>query len=264
MAPKLQRSRGGTRFTLALLFTWPMTRPSLQHTLRPLAARSTLPPDVPVGAATAVASSRMGRVLLVIAGALVAFALGAGLVFSALRSSARPLPDGPIVVERMRDTARLETLDVSLHEVIHFQPDPARRDSFVGTALEWARYELFPEKGTAVVFAVAHLGFDLSKLEEGRLRIAGDTILVQLPALATQVELLPDQTLVIDSNLTSQQTMQLLDVAKRRFEARLLEDARIRDRARASGERALRALLLTLGFREVLFVERLPSAIAPG
>ena len=55
-----------------------------------------------------------------------------------------------------------------------------------------------------------------------------------------------------------------LDLLRRRvaFEQEVRADSRLRQRARDSAERSLRALLLTLGYREVLFVESLPTATA--
>lgn len=208
---------------------------------------------------------RAVRIVVVAFVAVVTFALGVGAAYYMLRSSAPRPPDGPIVVERMRDVARLETLDVTLHEVIHFQPDPAYSDSTLKMAFAFAKEQLnLHDRGTAVVFAVAHIGFDLSKLTPEHVRIQGGQVTVQLPPLSTQVELLPDQTLVVESNLSSQQTMQLLDVAKKRFEARMLQDARVKDRARASSERALRAMLITLGYQQIEFVDQLPAALTPG
>lgn len=208
---------------------------------------------------------RAARILLFTVVAVVTFGLGVAGTYYILRGAAPRLPDGPIVVERLRDVARLETLDVSLHEVIHFQPDPVYSDSKLKMVFEFAKQELkLHDRGTAVVFAEAHVGFDLSKLSPENVRIQGGQVTVKLPPLSTQVELLPEQTLVVDSNLDSQQTMQLLEVAKQRFEARMLQDARIKDRARASSERALRALLITLGFQDIQFVDTLPAPLMPG
>ena len=84
-----------------------------------------------------------------------------------------------------------------------------------------------------------------------------------LPPVQAQVELRPGETEVMGSNLDSQQTTQLLAVAREAFEREALGDARLRERARSSGERALRALFLGLGFREVRFVDALPR-VEPG
>jgi len=208
--------------------------------------------------------SRPLRIGLVVLLALVTFSGGVGATYLLLRPPSRQLPDGPMVIERMRETARLETLEVSLYEIIHFQPDPKLRDSMVGTALEWAKFELFPKQGKAIVFATARLGLDLSRLDREHVRVQGDQVDVVLPPLQTQVELRPEDTLVVDSNLDSQQTMQLLEVAKRRFEAKLNRDQRLQEKARASSERAIRALLITLGYPNVRFVEALPPLMHPG
>lgn len=208
--------------------------------------------------------SRPLRITLVVLLALVTGATGAGVSWYLQQRRAGVLPEGPVVIERMREVARLETLEVSLYEIVHFQPDAKVRDSLMGTALEWAKYELFPEEGKAIVFATARIGLDLSRLDREHVRVQGDQVEVVLPPLQTTVELRPDETLVVDSNLDSQQTMQLLDVAKRRFEAKLNKDSRLQEKARVSSERSLRALLITLGYPKVRFVETLPPLMHPG
>ena len=77
------------------------------------------------------------------------------------------------------------------------------------------------------------------------------------------VELKPGETEIIGSNLDSSETAQLLDLAKTAFEREVTASPQLRQRARASAERAITSLLVVLGFAEVHFVDVLPgSAVA--
>ena len=51
------------------------------------------------------------------------------------------------------------------------------------------------------------------------------------------------------------QTAKLFDLAKEAFEREASADRALKDKAKQSAERAIRALLITLGFREVRFVD---------
>src|SRR5216684_150821 len=187
--------------------------------------------------------------------AIFLFALGAALTYFLLAPKrAKPL-DVPALVQQVREVTRLETLDVSLYKKVSFEPDPVSAESFWSELLNWARYSLRPPRGKAIIFADVHLGFQLSKIDESLLRVAGSRVEVRLPPLQAHVELKPGETEVIGSNLDSQQTAQLLELARVAFEREALADSKLRERARASAERSLRELLLSLGFREVLFVD---------
>jgi hypothetical protein len=87
-------------------------------------------------------------------------------------------------------------------------------------------------------------------------------VYVVLPPLRAVVELRPGDTEIIGSNLDSAETAGLLDLAKTAFEREVEADRALRERARASAERQVRALLVTLGFAAVHFVEALPGAPA--
>jgi hypothetical protein len=169
-------------------------------------------------------------------------------------------PPEATVIERVREVARLETLEVTLYKKISFAPDPREAKSTVAGVLEWARFTLRPPKGKAILFAKAHVGFDLDQLDAKRLRVDGDRVLLALPPLKTQIELMPGETEVIDSNLDSQQTAQLFDTAKQAFEHEVQHDRALQEKAKASAQRALTGLLLGLGFREVQFVDALPAS----
>jgi hypothetical protein len=206
----------------------------------------------------------MGRVVRTVIFGVVACVIGAAAAWSVLRPARRQLPDGPIVLEKIREVARLETLEAQLYEVVQYKVDPKERSSIIGVVYEFAKDTYFPDEGRAVVFATAHVGFDLSKLDREHLRVRGDQVEVVLPPLSTTVELKPAETMVITSNLDSQQTMALLDMAKSRFESKVNTDAKLQQRARASGERAIQALLITMGYQQVHFVEALPAIANPG
>lgn len=202
----------------------------------------------------------MRRVALLV---LLALAAGAG-VGLAIRLGRRgpELPDPPAVAMRLREVARLETLEVVLYKKVTFSPDPTEADSLWGDVSGWLRHTFRAPRGKAIVFATAHLGLDLSRLDANALRVAGREIVVALPPVRATVELMPDETEIIGSNLDSAETARLFDLAKSAFEREVASDAALRERARASAERQLRALLVTLGFSTIRFVDTLPSGTA--
>ncbi len=202
----------------------------------------------------------MRRVALLVLLAL-AVGAGAGLAIRLGRRDPR-LPDPPAVVVRLREVARLETLEVVLYKKITFSPDPAEADSLWGDVSGWLRHTFRTPRGKAIVFATAHLGLDLSRLDSSAVRVAGREIDVALPPVSATVELRPDETEIIGSNLDSAETARLFDLAKSAFEREVSSDAALRERARTSAERELRALLITLGFSTVRFVDVLPTGTA--
>jgi len=171
------------------------------------------------------------------------------------------LPPTPLVVDRIREVARLETLDLQVYKKISYAPEPAPTGALWSDVLAWAKSSLFPSHGRAIVFGTVHLGLDLSKLDARRVHIQGGRIEVALPPMHCQVELRPGETEIISSNLDSAQTAQLLELAKTAFEREVMADPALQAKARGSAERALTGLLLSLGFREVVFVDALR---APG
>lgn len=175
------------------------------------------------------------------------------------RSSGPPVPPTPLVLERMREVARLETLELQVYKKIAYAPEPLPTGALWSDVLAWARSTLFPSRGRAIVFGTVHLGVDLSRLDARRLRIAGSRIEIALPPLQARVELRPGETEIISSTLDSAQTAQLLELARSAFEREVMADPALQARARASVERALTGLLLSLGFREVVFA----AAVAP-
>jgi hypothetical protein len=190
-------------------------------------------------------------ILLVLAGIVV----GAGAWALAHRHPGAEVPPAPLVVERMREVARLETLDLQVYKKIAYEPEPTPTGALWKDVLAWAKSSLFPSRGRAIVFGTVHLGLDLSKLDARRLRIQGSRIEVALPPMQAQVELRPGETEIISSNLDSGQTAQLLELARTAFEREVMADPALQAKARGSAERALTGLLLSLGFREVAFVD---------
>ena len=196
------------------------------------------------------------RNALAIAALLLAAALGA-LVTWHFSQREKPLPDGPALILKVREVARLETLDVTLYKKVSFTQDPKEESGFAALAA-WVKDSVNPPHGKAIVFGVAHLSLDLRKLDERALRVSGRQVLVVLPRPQTRIELLPAQTEIIGSNLNSAQTAQLFDAAKNAFEGEVQADKALQERARDSARQTLRSLFTGLGFTDVQFVEALP------
>jgi hypothetical protein len=202
--------------------------------------------------ATTPRATSFRTVLLVLAGGVV----GAGLVWGLSHRQPEPgLPSAPLVVDRIREVARLETLDLQVYKKIAYAPEPTPSGALWKDVLAWAKSALFPSHGRAIVFGTVHLGLDLSKLDARRLRIQGSRIEIALPPLQAQVELRPGETEIISSNLDSGQTARLLELARTAFEREVMADPALQAKARGSAERALTGLLFSLGFREVVFVD---------
>jgi hypothetical protein len=196
------------------------------------------------------------RALLVVVLAL-AGGLGLGLGLRLARR-APAVPDPPAVVLRIREVARLETLDVALYKKVTFAPEPTEGETLWSDVSGWLRHTFRTPRGKAIVFADAHLGLDLSRLDAASVRVAGSEVWVVLPPMLVTVELRPGETEVIGSNLDSAETARLLELARDAFAREVQADRALRERARASAERQIRALLATLGFTAVHFVDALP------
>jgi len=195
----------------------------------------------------------------VVIACLLAAALGAGAVWHFSHREEK-LPDPPALIFKVREVARLETLDVSLYKKIDFSPDPQPTGSTWGDVVQWASYSLRPPRGRAIIFADAHLGVDLRKLDVSSLRVSGRKVQAVLPPTHVQVELRPAETEIIGSNLDSKQTAELFDKARTAFEREVALDPKLAAQARASAEQTLRSLFVGLGFTEVEFVKELPAA----
>lgn len=207
---------------------------------------------------------------------LKVFAVGLGLgvfgsvalaifLFAATRTTVpdRHLPDGPTLVEKVREIARLETLDVRAYKKLTYDVDPPASEGFLPSLSTWVRFTADPPVGRAIVFADVHIGFDLSKIDESTLRVQDDVVTVVLPPLMTTVELRPGETEVVSSNLDSQQTAELLDRGKWAIQHDVENDAALAERARESAKTSLTNFLMVAGFREVIFVDQLEPLPVP-
>ena len=184
--------------------------------------------------------------------------LGSVVAWRLLSPGRTAPPDPPAVVEKVRQVARLEALEVRLYKKISYAPEPQLADSIWGDLAGWARHALARPRGKAIVFAVAHVGLDLSRLGPEAVEVRGREVALVLPPLLTRVELLPGETEVIGSNLDSAETARLLELAKVAFEREVQADRGLQGKARTAAEQALTALLLPMGVTRVTFVERLP------
>jgi len=195
---------------------------------------------------------------------LLGLAAGAGafLAWRALAARAPALPDPPAVAMKVREAARLETLDVTLYKKVTFAPEPGPAGSFWGDVAGWARYTFRTPRGKAIVFADAHLGVDLAKLDAGSIRVTGREVDLVLPPVEVSVELRPGETEIIGSNLDSAETAKLFELAREAFRREVAADPSLNAKARRSAERAVEALLLRTGFGAVRFVDRLPGVPA--
>lgn len=197
---------------------------------------------------------RLYRSLLLV----VALGLGVGagvMLVVRMLPARRPVPDPPAVVVQIREVAQLETLQVALYKKVTFAPEPTQADSLWGDVAGWLKHTFNAPHGKAIVFADAKLGLDLSRLDAQALRVTGRRVELRLPPVRAEVVLKPADTEVIGSNLDSAQTAHLFELARLAFEREVQADASLRARARASAERAIRGLLLSLGFEEVRFTE---------
>lgn len=183
----------------------------------------------------------------------------AGGWWGAMKSRPRP-PEPPSVLTQIRETMKLETLEVSLYKKVDFRPERMPAETAWKEAIAWMREALVDPRGRAIVFATVRLGYDLSRIETSSLRIQGDRVEFVLPPVQSVVELLPDETEVINSNLDSKETAQLLEHARKAFKLQVEQDLRLKARARISAERALKALLYQVGFRDVRVVDVLSPA----
>ena len=202
----------------------------------------------------------MKRALLLVLVAL-AGGLGLGLGLRLVRRTPEP-PDPPAVAIRIREVARLETLDVALYKKVTFAPEPSAADSLWGDVAGWLRHSFRTPRGKAIVFADAHLGLDLARLDASSVRVRGGEVWIALPPVRVTVELRPGETEIIGSNLDSAETARLLELARDAFQREVEADRGLRERARASAERQIRALLSTLGFSAVHLVDALPATSA--
>jgi hypothetical protein len=192
----------------------------------------------------------------------LAIGVGAVVAWRLLWPVRPPPPDAPAVVEKVRQVARLEALQVSLYKKIAFAPEPVEAGSFWGDLAGWLRQTLARPQGRAIVFAVARIGLDVGKLRPGDVELRGRQAAIRLPPLEVVVELKPGETEIIGSNLDSAETAQLLELAKEAFRREVAADRALQGKARLAAQQALTALLLQVGLEKVEFVDEPP--LRPG
>lgn len=188
---------------------------------------------------------------------LLGLAIGAGaaVAWRLVQPGRPPPPDAPAVVERVRQVARLEALQVTLYKKIAFAPEPVEAGSIWGDLAGWLRHAVARPQGKAIVFAEVRLGLDLGRLRPGDVTVTGREVTIVLPPLEAVVELKPGETEIIGSNLDSAETARLLELAKEAFRREVMADRALQERARRSAEQALSALLLRAGLDRVEFLE---------
>jgi hypothetical protein len=163
----------------------------------------------------------------------------------------------PAVVERIREVARLEVLEVSVHRKVTFEPQPPAHATLMGDVWEWAREAVSPRRGRAVVFAEGRWFVDLRKLRAQDVRVEGDSVTLVMPEPEVEAVVMPGETEVIASNLDSAQTAALLEAAQGQLKEAVEQDPALRLRAREAAERSVAGLLKALGFKSVSFASRL-------
>lgn len=194
--------------------------------------------------------------------ATLALAAGAALAggwFVHLATRAPRPPEPGALVERVKQVARLQTLEVRLSTTVEHEPDPQWSPSLPGQVMSWVMHNVRARRGTAIVGGVAHLALDLSQLDASAFDVQGGVLKVVLPPVRTTVELDLERTRVVQSNLDSGQTMELFEKGRRRLQMQVERDEALQAKARTSAHDALRSVLKGVGFREVIFVERLPG-----
>jgi len=127
----------------------------------------------------------------------------------------------------------------------------------VGIDRAVASYTVRPPRGRAIIFAVAHLGLDLRKLDVASLRVSGRRVEVVLPGYRRRWSCGPPKWRSSGRTSIPAQTAQLFERARNAFEAEVGADKALQERARDSARQSLRSLFVGLGFSEVVFVDKL-------
>lgn len=201
----------------------------------------------------------MSRLMTGVGGLLVGAAL---TVFAVNRLRPAPPvvppPDGRAVVEKIRDVARLETLEVHVYRKVSFEQEAAKEESTWKDLANWLKTQVHPVRGRAIVFGVAHVQLDVDKLQ---VHLRDRTIYVVLPPTRTHVELKPQETEIMSNeHLGPEQTSQMLALAKAEMEREVAADKRLQERAVTGAQRAIRAVLADAGLVDVRFVSEIPTS----
>lgn len=199
----------------------------------------------------------MGRLLVVV----LALGLGVGLGLGIPRLLAPPKvvaaePDPHTVVERIRDVARLETLQALVYRKVVFEETPRKADSTWDDLANWVKTQVRPVRGKAIVFGTAHVQLDVPAMQT---RMDGHTVFIVLPGVKSHVELHPEETeVMLNENLAPEDLGQLMNVAKLQMQRDVDHDVKLRARALEGARNALRSMLAEAGLTDVRFVDALP------
>lgn len=161
----------------------------------------------------------------------------------------------PAIVERIREVARLEVLEVTVHRKVTFTPPSRPAATLLGDVFAYARDSVAPRRGKAIVFARARFFVDLRRLKSDQVQVREEEVSLVLPEPELETMLLPGETEVVSSNLDSAQTAELLEAAQGELSAALAADGPLRERAREAAGRSLTGLLKALGFKRVTIVQ---------
>jgi Protein of unknown function (DUF4230) len=192
---------------------------------------------------------------VVIACTAGAFVLGrAQAPASADRIAIRPTSE---VVLAVRDLSRLESATFHMEKIVELTDEQSRL------------FGLVQAKDQILLVAVGDVvaGVDLAKLGDAdvEVRPAGGGVRIVLPApevLTTAIDEAETHVYGRTTDLLAARKNELESLARKEASARIEEGARnggILERARASAERTVRALLQSLGFREVVVEWKSPA-----
>jgi hypothetical protein len=196
-------------------------------------------------------------VLAALGGAVVMLGLGAAVMCGLLGFGLGGRGDGsrasiratPGVVTAMRDMAKLDATSFHIEKVVEARDDQSRL---------WG---LLQTKDALLLVAVGDViaGVDLGKLRDDDVRVYPSThaVQVRLPAPEVTSSSLDERATHVvfrTTDLLADRNEQLEGDARRRAEEQMRAaaiDAGILERARASADRTLRALLRSLGYEQV-------------
>jgi hypothetical protein len=179
-----------------------------------------------------------------------------GAVATQVQQVINPTPtiiaDPETVIRQVQSLARLETASYTIEKVITAESG------------EGAFGFLFRDELLLVAQGQVIAGIDLSRMNEGDVRVAGDTVFVTIPAAEVFVSTLDnDATYVYDrrTGILGQQ-IDLETLARQGAEHEILNAALedgILDMAEGNAEIYLTGLMYALGFEEVVFVNATPA-----
>lgn len=196
------------------------------------------------------------RSLLLLAGGILVGAIGVGAFVLNTSPKGRVDLSRPAVVQHMRELGRLETAAVSVEKIV---------EARTGSSDGWYA-KLFGDKLLLVAHGDAVAGVDLEMLDEDAVKVSGQKVTVKLPApILFWVRLNNSETTVYDrsTGIFSRPDKDLEADARVAAEGSIKTaacEAGILDRAGASAERQIKALLSALGFTEVTVEMATPEA----